>query len=193
VNNHSYGYAQPHYTHSKWQQSQSQYPHRGGHGTQYGVGHFGYPTPTPPTQSHAITRVTVVVDTNVLLDYLMVIQKFVGDIERTKWPCVVVIPSVVISELDWCVCPTPALSSSDSEQKNSGCCRQKNTRKNISWSARAASRWILDKLKEDKEPKVLRVQASSETLEGSGSKDLVGLCILSFAGRRDSSQPLPHV
>jgi len=44
-----------------------------------------------------------VVDTNVLLDYLMLIQKFVADIERTKWPTVVVIPSVVISELDWCV------------------------------------------------------------------------------------------
>lgn len=43
------------------------------------------------------------VDTNVLLDYLMVIQKFVADVERTKWPSVVVIPSVVISELDWCV------------------------------------------------------------------------------------------
>lgn len=46
---------------------------------------------------------TVVVDTNVLLEYLMVIQKFVADIERTEWPSVVVIPSVVISELDWCV------------------------------------------------------------------------------------------
>ena len=54
-----------------------------------------------------------------------------------------------------------------------GRCRQKNARKGISWSARAASRWILDKLKEDKEQKVLRVQASNETLEGSGSKNLV--------------------
>jgi predicted ribonuclease YlaK len=48
---------------------------------------------------------TVVLDTNVLLDYLMVIQKFVADIERMEWPSVVVIPSVVISELDWCVDP----------------------------------------------------------------------------------------
>ena len=58
-------------------------------------------------------------------------------------------------------------------QGSSGCYRQKNTRKGVSWSARAASRWILDKLKEDKERKVLRVQTSDETLEGSGSKDLV--------------------
>ena len=53
-------------------------------------------------------------------------------------------------------------------------CRQKNAKKSISWSARAASRWILDKLKEDGGSKVLRVQASDETLEGLGSKDLVG-------------------
>ena len=73
----------------------------------------------------------------------------------------------------------------------SGCSRQKNTRKSISWSARAASRWILDKLKEDREQKVLRVQASNETLEGLGSKDLVSgnssrLSVLSLPGRRDS-------
>jgi len=42
----------------------------------------------------------------------MVIQKFVADIERTKWPSVVVIPSVVISELDWYVGPIPECPSS---------------------------------------------------------------------------------
>ena len=52
----------------------------------------------------------------------------------------------------------------------SGCSRQKNTRKSISWSARAASRWILDKLKEDRVQKVLRVRASNGTLEGLGSR-----------------------
>lgn len=106
----------------------------------------------------------------------MVVQKFVADIEKTKWPSVVVIPSVVISELDWCVAhlcrliQLPVSSTGVYPVYR----RQKNTRKGISWSARAASRWILDKLKEDKEPKVLRVQASDETLEGLGSKDLVG-------------------
>ena len=94
-NNLNYGYAQPYHT-----------------GTQYNVGQFGYSTPTPPPQPHAITGVTVVVDTNVLVDYLMVIQKFVGDIESTKWPSVVIIPSVVISELDWCVGIAPARSYS---------------------------------------------------------------------------------
>ena len=51
-------------------------------------------------------RVTIVVDTNVLLDYLVVIQKLVGDIEKTEWPSVVLIPGVVISELDWYVDPS---------------------------------------------------------------------------------------
>jgi len=146
--NHSYGYTQHYLTNTQLQKSQ---PHPSqNYGTCYDVGHLGYPTLTPPAPPQAIAGVTIVVDTNVLLDYLVVIQKFVTDIEKTKWPSVVVIPSVVISELDW----------------------QKNTRKSISWSARAASRWILDKLKENKEPKVLKVQASNETLEGLGSHDL---------------------
>lgn len=150
TNNHDYGYAQPHYTNVQWQRSQLQAQESPGYGIQHSAIHFGYPNLTPPTQPQAITKATVIVDTNVLLDYLMVIQKFVADIEQAEWPSVVVIPSAVISELDW----------------------QKNTRKSISWSARAASRWILEKLKEDKEAKVLRVQASNETLEGSGSKGL---------------------
>lgn len=108
----------------------------------------------------------------------MVIQKFVADIERMKWPSVVVIPSVVISELDWYVGPTRGRSYPNRAGVSLVACRQKNTRKSISWSARAASRWILDKLKEDKEQRVLRVQASDETLEGSGSKDLVSKGIL---------------
>lgn len=113
VNNHSYGYEQAYYTHSQWQQSQpqiQQHPHQSAYGVQYDPSQFGYTIPTSPIQPQAIKGVTVVVDTNVLLDYLMVIQKFVADIERTKWPSVVVIPSVVISELDWCVGPARARS-----------------------------------------------------------------------------------
>lgn len=113
----SYGYAQPYYTHSQWQQSQSQIqrrPHsRSGYGTQYDPSGFDRTTPTPPAQPQAITGITIVVDTNVLLDYLMVIQKFVADIERMRWPSVVVIPNVVISELDWCVGPACARSCSN--------------------------------------------------------------------------------
>ena len=105
----SYGYTQPYYGHSEWQQLQprpQQYPRQSDYASR-----FEGSTPRPPPQPHAITGVTVVVDTNVLLDYLMVIQKFVADIERTKWPSVVVIPSVVISELDWYVGSVPGCSS----------------------------------------------------------------------------------
>lgn len=174
---HHYG----HYTDTQRQQTQS-YHSQNVYGRYYDAGHFGYSTLTPPDQPQEIAGVTVVVDTNVLLDYLVVIQRFVADLEKTKWPSVVIIPSVVISELDWCVDPPGLLVCLMNIYPVR--CRQKNTKKSISWSARAASRWILEKLKEDKESKVLRVQASNETLEGSGSNDLVGEflhdhCILS--------------
>jgi hypothetical protein len=58
------------------------------------------PIPAAP----AISTVHIVLDTNVLLGRLvMVIQKFVEDIERMGWPSSVVVPNVVISELDWWV------------------------------------------------------------------------------------------
>lgn len=82
-------------------------------------------------------------------------------------------------------------TANDLNQGFSNRYRQKSTKKSISWSARAASRWILEKLKEDKERKVLRVQASDETLEGSGSKDPVSNpSWSSSAERRDSSSIL---
>lgn len=117
TNNHDYGYAQPYYTGVQWQRSQLQAQESPGYGIQYSAIHFGYPTPTPPTQPQAITKVTVIVDTNVLLDYLMVIQKFVADTEQAEWPSVVVIPSVVISELDWCV-DVPARSPRNRQRLN---------------------------------------------------------------------------
>lgn len=75
---------------------------------QYYSSQFGYAILTPPTKPQATTEATIVVDTNVLLDCLLVIQKLVADIEKTRWPSVIVIPGVVISELDWCVGPTHA-------------------------------------------------------------------------------------
>jgi hypothetical protein len=101
VNNYGFGYIQPYYTNTQWQQSRSQTHRSPG----YGMYYAGYPASTPPAQPQVVTKVTVVIDTNVLLDYLMVIQKFVADVEKTRRPCVIVIPSVVVSELDWCVEP----------------------------------------------------------------------------------------
>ena len=84
---------------------------------QYHSSQFGYAILMPPAKPQAIMEATVVVDTNVLLDYLMVIQKLVADIERTKWASVIVIPSVVISELDWYVGPTHARPHLWTEQR----------------------------------------------------------------------------
>jgi hypothetical protein len=55
----------------------------------------------PHNQAKALTGVTVVLDTNVLLSHLIVIQRFVADIEKLEWPSLIIIPHVVISELDW--------------------------------------------------------------------------------------------
>ena len=103
MNGYGYGHIQPYYTNAQWQQSRLQIQQSPGYRMHYGAGYSGYSTPTPPAKPQVMTRVTIVIDTNVLLDYLMVIQKFVADVEKTGWPSVVVIPSVVISELDWCV------------------------------------------------------------------------------------------
>ena len=85
-----------------------------------------------------------------------------------------IIPSVVISELDWYV----LFLSACIRLLCLG--RQKTTRRSISWSARAASRWILEKLKENTGVKVLKVQASEETLVGAGSGELVSAWIGRF-------------
>jgi rRNA-processing protein FCF1 len=42
----------------------------------------------------------VVLDTNILLDYLDVIQAFVAEIEEQGLPVLIIIPGVVIYELD---------------------------------------------------------------------------------------------
>lgn len=45
----------------------------------------------------------IVVDTNVLIDHLNVVTRFIEDIEALTLPVVIVVPNVVISELDGCV------------------------------------------------------------------------------------------
>lgn len=42
----------------------------------------------------------MVVDTNIFINYLDILQVFVEDCERTNAPVVVVVPGIVISELD---------------------------------------------------------------------------------------------
>ena len=120
MKNHGYGYARPQYFHSQSQQPQpqtQQRPHQDAYGMQYHSSQFGYAILMPPAKPQAITEATVVVDTNVLLDYLMVIQKLTADIERTEWASVIIILSVVISELGWCVGPTLARPHLWSEQR----------------------------------------------------------------------------
>jgi rRNA-processing protein FCF1 len=42
----------------------------------------------------------VVIDTNILLHHLVVLQQFVEDIQRLSLPTIIVVPGIVIHELD---------------------------------------------------------------------------------------------
>ncbi|KAF9534214.1 PIN domain-containing protein [Crepidotus variabilis] len=83
----------------------------------------------------------LVVDTNVLLHYLEVLQQFVEDIERLGFPTVVIIPGVVIVELD----------------------RQKK-RDGLGFFARRGSSWLLEKVGQRRS---VKGQAYGETLKST--------------------------
>ncbi|KAI0832355.1 PIN domain-containing protein [Trametes gibbosa] len=87
----------------------------------------------PTTQQH----LHVVVDTNVLIDYCGIVEQFCADVEGAGYPVLVVIPSVVLSELDGL--------------KN---------RPELQWFARQATTWLLKKVKERR---TVKLQASKET------------------------------
>ncbi|KAI0939206.1 hypothetical protein AcV5_000689 [Taiwanofungus camphoratus] len=79
----------------------------------------------------------IVVDTNVLIDHINVVTRFIEDIEALTLPVVIVVPNVVISELDGL-----------------------KQREELKWFARTATTWILDRMKERK---FVKVQAREET------------------------------
>lgn len=91
----------------------------------------------PPSES----GVYLVVDTNILLGYYEALRTFVEDVEKTEVPVVVVVPGIVVQELD----------------------RQKN-REKLAWPARRASGWLLEKMQSQK---VVKVQATEETCKPS--------------------------
>ncbi|KAI0719619.1 PIN domain-containing protein [Cerioporus squamosus] len=79
----------------------------------------------------------VVLDTNVLIDYCGIIEHFCEDVERVKYPIMIIVPSVVLSELDGL--------------KN---------REDLQWFARQATTWLLKKVKERT---TVKLQAMKET------------------------------
>ncbi|KAF8450567.1 PIN domain-containing protein [Boletus edulis BED1] len=93
----------------------------------------------PVTEQWAI----VVLDTNILLEFLDIIQTFVSEAEQQRLPVLIIIPGAVIHELD--------------VQKN---------RDGLSWLARRASTWLLKKVKERKS---VKGQALDETCKSSGN------------------------
>jgi len=45
----------------------------------------------------------LVLDTNILLHYFEMLQQFIADVEALSLPLMVIIPGIVIHELDGCV------------------------------------------------------------------------------------------
>ena len=48
----------------------------------------------------------LIIDTNVLIDYKTIIELFCHDVEQAKLPIKLIIPSVVLGELDGCAIST---------------------------------------------------------------------------------------
>lgn len=85
----------------------------------------------------------VVVDTNILLHDFDVLVQFVEDVERENVPVVIIIPGVVIQELD-------------GHKRN----------QSLRWFARRSSTWLLKKVQERRS---VKGQATEETLRRSGN------------------------
>ncbi|KAL6309649.1 PIN domain-containing protein [Sparassis latifolia] len=83
--------------------------------------------------------VYLVVDTNILLHYLAVLSRFSEDIEAHAFPVLIIVPNVVISELDGL-----------------------KKREELLWFASTASTWLLEKVKGRKS---VKVQARRETCD----------------------------
>ncbi|PIL37090.1 hypothetical protein GSI_00782 [Ganoderma sinense ZZ0214-1] len=86
----------------------------------------------------------VVIDTNVLIDYCGIIEQFCQDAERAQYPIMIIIPGVVLGELDGL--------------KN---------RPELQWFARQASTWLLKKVKERK---TVKLQSAKETRSPGGAR-----------------------
>ena len=67
-----------------------------------------------------VQEIYIVLDTNVLLNHLSVVKRVVAAIEVEKLPIVVLIPGIVVSELD----------------------KQKNSKRDIASAAREVSEWL---------------------------------------------------
>ncbi|KIY67945.1 hypothetical protein CYLTODRAFT_396174 [Cylindrobasidium torrendii FP15055 ss-10] len=85
----------------------------------------------------------LVVDTNILIHHLDTLVQFVVDVEKYDAPVVVIVPGVVINELD-------------GHKKN----------RDLKWYISTASTWLLKKVREHKK---VRGQGTKETLRKSGN------------------------
>jgi hypothetical protein len=101
----------------------------------------------------------LVLDTNILLHHLETIEQFIADVESLSLPVMVVIPGIVICELDGFVASLfiRSIFLNVRRQKNRG---------RLAWFARRASQWLLRRVKERR---TVKGQANEETCKESGN------------------------
>ncbi|KAI0322484.1 hypothetical protein OF83DRAFT_734260 [Amylostereum chailletii] len=92
----------------------------------------------PPSQ----ILMYLIVDTNIMLHYLDVLQQFVVGVERLALPVRIIVPGIVISELD-----------------------KQKSRPSLGWLARQASDWLL---REVRKRATVKAQAHEETCKRAG-------------------------
>jgi hypothetical protein len=101
----------------------------------------------------------LVIDTNILLHEFEVLQQFVNEVEKFSLLVTVIIPGIVILELDGYLGTYLIVVHS----LRSFALRQKN-RDGLAWFSRRASAWLLKKVKERKS---VKGQAHEETCKPS--------------------------
>ncbi|KAH9006954.1 PIN domain-containing protein [Lactarius hatsudake] len=140
-------------------------------------------------EMQAVEVFYLVVDTNILLHQLDALQQFVIDIEHhLPLTLQIVIPGIVISELD-------------SATMDCNSIRQKTRDDKVAWAARLASTWLLEKVKERRFVKgqtheeTFRNDAKGDEARRGGSEmndDLILDCCQYFA-RRPQQGVIRHV
>lgn len=90
------------------------------------------------------------------------LKQFVSDVERARFPVVVIVPGAVIYELD--ACASNVLLSFHNLTSVRSFRQKHGTHDSLGWFARTASTWLLEKVKERRS---VKAQAQDETCKES--------------------------
>lgn len=105
-------------------------------------------------------------DTNIVLHHLEAIDRFINDIQSIGLPVMIIVPGVVINELDGYGCCVDCLEKLCSHDYH----RQKN-RDGLAWFARRASAWLLKKVQQRRSVKGQSLEETCKPSRNWKTKD----------------------